>query len=71
MVINANKEFIMSTKNITSLQANVKKSMEDLYDSCRRGKISDIPKLHKKFNQAKDELNSELKSRSKDNGKEK
>ena len=57
----------MSTKNITSLQANVRKSMEDLYDSCRRGKISDIPKLHK----AKDELDSEIKARSKNNGKEK
>ena len=67
----SNKEFIMSAKNITSLQANVRKSMEDLYDSCRRGKISDIPKLHKKFSKAKDELDSEIKARSKNNGKEK
>ena len=50
----------MSQKSITSAQSDVKKSMEELYDSCRRGRITDIPKLHKKFTKAKIELDQKI-----------
>lgn len=60
----------MSKKPITSIQAQVKKSMECLYDSCRRGRIHDIPKLHKKFSKAKEELDLRFIDKEDTNGKE-
>lgn len=61
----------MGQKPITSIQAEVKKSMENLYDSCRRGKINEIPKLHKKFSKAKEALEDRLTERSEKHGQDK
>lgn len=61
----------MGQKPITSVQAEVKKSMENLYDSCRRGKINEIPKLHKKFSKAKEELDVRLAERGERHDREK
>ena len=43
----------MTQKSITSAQADVRKSMEQLFVSCRNGKIGEVPKLHKKFIKSK------------------
>ena len=45
---------------ITSLQANVKKSMETLYTVCRKGKIVEVEKAHKRFTKAREELDKRL-----------
>ena len=62
----------MTNKTISSALSDVRKSMEELYDSCRRGKINDIPKLHKKYNKAQAELNKTISERDhKKDGKKK
>ena len=58
------KEMTMAAKSITSAMSDVKKSMEELYDSCRRGRITDIPKLHKRYIKAQTELNKTISERS-------
>ena len=59
----------MERKSISSLQANMRKSMEILYDSCRRGRIHEIEKLHKRYTKAKEEYNTRLVESNKENSK--
>ena len=60
----------MTNTHMRSLVAKVKTSMEELYSACRKGKISDIPKLHKRFNSNRTELSNEIiKKESDQNGR--
>ena len=49
----------------------MRNAMEELYSSCRKGKVSEIEKLDKKFIKAKDELNAVTNNTEEQHGKEK
>ena len=53
---------------ISSLITQRDKRVEELFDFCRKGKVSQIPKLRKLLHVAEDEL-EELKKKEQENGR--